>query len=147
MPCRRPPALAAVLVAGIALAAAAPLAIAADPGVPDMVGTWKLKASAIIIGGGAHHPAAEDSKPRLREFEATFQVIGQEGDRFWGALSSPTYTEDVVATFTGEGGRFIAVDSDGFWNGEVLGPGNARACYQQVDAHLHTASCGTLTRE
>ena len=74
-----------------------------------------------MTGAGAHHPAhappAADEggstwKPRLRTFGGTMRIDGQEGERFWGTLESPYYREDLVGTFTGEGGRFLMVDSD-----------------------------------
>ena len=139
------------ILAGLFLCAPA-VAFAADPAVPDMRGTWKVEAISIVTGAGNHHPAdapppAEGTKPRLRKFEATMQVTGQEGVRFWGTLTSKAYKEDVIATFTGEGERFIAVNSAGYFSGNVLASGSARYCYQQVEPTLHVAACGTMTRE
>jgi hypothetical protein len=145
----RPRRLPAIL-GGLALCATV-AARAAEPAVPDMRGAWRVEAASIVGGAGKHHPAdappAQDMRPRLRRFEATLRVTGQEGARFWGTLASAAYTEDFIATFTGEGARFVAVDSDGTYSGEVLAPGRARYCYQQVDPGLRVAACGTFTRE
>jgi hypothetical protein len=128
-------------------------ATAADTAaVPDMLGTWKVEATAIVTGAGAHHPAdapppAEDEKPRLRAFTGTLQIIGQEGERFWGTLESPPYKENLIGIFTGEDGRFLMVDSDGFHDGVVTEPGMIRYCYRQNDPNLRVAACGTITRE
>ena len=136
--------------------AAAGAALAADPAaVPDMVGTREVDTPVVVAGAGAHHPvnappAAEGGrtwKPRLRTFTGTMRVVGQEGERFWGTLESPYYREDPVGVFTGESGRFLMVDSDGFHEGEVTGPGRIRYCYRQNDLDLKVVGCGTMTKE
>lgn len=150
MLCRHP----RTALAGLALcAASAAPALAADPAAaPDMRGTWKVEGSAIVTGAGGHHPAdaeprAENTQPRLRRFDGTLRITGQEGARFWGTLASPAQTEDFIAIFTGEGGRFVGVDSDGFHDGEVVAPGSARFCYRHAVPTLHVVACTTMTRE
>src|SRR5215207_7382938 len=74
-------------LAGCILLTTALEAVAADPGAPDMKGTWRMEAKAIVAGTGAHWPAevpppAEGDKPRLGDFKGTMQVTGQEGGRF-----------------------------------------------------------------
>src|SRR3954447_16209149 len=124
--------------------------------VPDMLGRWKVVTPVIVTGAGAHHPAhappAADEggstwKPRLRTFGGTMRIDGQEGERFWGTLESPYYREDLVGTFTGEGGRFLMVDSDGFHEGVVTAPGQIRYCYRQNQPDLKVVGCGTMTKE
>ena len=145
-------ALTMALAAGLGLCAASAASFAADPAVPDLRGTWKVEGEAIVTGAGGHHPGnaepkAEGNKPRLRKFDATLTITGQEGVRFWGTLSSPAQTEDIIGTFTGDGGRFVAVDSDGYHSGEALASGSIHDCYQQADPTYHVAACWTATRE
>jgi hypothetical protein len=148
---RRPrlPAPCAGLAAGC-LVLGATGAVAATP---DMQGTWRQEATAIVTGAGGHHPAdapppAEGQKPRLRPFVGTLRVTGQEGERFWGTVESPPFKEDIIGIFTGEaGGRFLYVDTDGFAEGSVGEDGTARYCYWHVTATSRVISCGIMTRE
>lgn len=138
-------------LAGLALAGAAAFSAAATA-APDLVGTWQVETPVIVTGAGAHHPTnapppAEAGKPRLRDFAGTFTVLGQEGDRFWGTLATPYYTEDLVGVFTGEDDRFLMVDSDGFHQGRVVATGRINYCYQQNTLDLRVAGCGTMTKQ
>jgi len=134
----------------LAVAAAAWPAPAAA--APDVRGTWKLHGAAIVAGAGAHHPAdapppAEGGKPRLRTSEITLRVTGQEGARFWGTVASRSYQEDLIGIFTGEGGRFSYVDTDGVLEGTLGEDGTIRYCYRQNAPALRVISCGTGRRE
>jgi hypothetical protein len=126
---------------------------AAQDQAPDMRGRWKVEALSIVTGSGGHHPTTapplvQDDKPRLyNNFSATLQIDGQDGSRFWGTLESSAYKEPMIGTFTGEGGGFLMVDSDGFYQGDVLAPGRIRYCYQQNNLALKVAACGAITRE
>ena len=90
-------------------------ATAAAAATPDM-------RDAIVVGGAPNHPAdapppAVGTKPRLRAFAGTMRVEGQEGERFWGTIESPTASEEFIDMFTGVAGRFIRVDVDGLRTG------------------------------
>jgi hypothetical protein len=151
MPHQRLAALLAGIAAGIVLATAA-VAAAADTAAPDIRGTWRLEAKAIVLGAGQHHPAdpgerIEPGKPRLRKLAPTLRITGQEGERFWGAIESPAYKEDFVGAFTGEGRGFIGVDSDGFYQGNVGEDGVVSYCYQHTTPESRLVACGTGRRE
>ncbi len=126
---------------------------AADAAAPDMRGTWKVDGSAIVAGATPHHPAdapppAAGTKPRLRPFVGTLRVDGQEGDRFWGTgVSQTAASEDFIGSFTGEGRRFVAADSDGFFEGSVGEDGVIRYCYRHTTSASRVVSCGTARRE
>jgi hypothetical protein len=120
--------------------------------LPNLVGSWKVETPVVFTGNGAHHPTdapqtGGSGQPHLRDFTGTFTVVGQEGDRFWGTLETPYYKEDLIGVLTGEEGRFLMVDSDGFHQGRVLGPGEIRYCYQQNSPELRVAGCGKMTKQ
>jgi hypothetical protein len=138
-------------LAGSYLALTATALTAAEATAPDLRGEWKMEADAIVVGRAPHHPAdaappAEGTKPRLRAFTGTMRVVGQEGDRFWGVIDSPAASDEFVGMFTGDGGRFIRVDVDGFAEGELGGDGMIRYCYRHVTSDSRVVSCGTATR-
>jgi hypothetical protein len=127
-------------------------ASAADAAAPDLRGTWKVESSAIVVGDAPHHPAAappaaEGTKPRLRPFTGTFRIDGQEGGRFWGTTVSPATSEDFIGSFTGEGRRFVMVDTDGFFEGSLGENGVIHFCYRHTTPTSRVVSCGTATRE
>jgi hypothetical protein len=138
------------VIAALGLAAGGVASTAAA--APDVRGEWAISGKAIVVGAAPQHPAeapppAEGTKPRLREFSGTMRVEGQEGgERFWGVIESPVAPEPFVAMFTGEGGRFVRVDVDGFTEGEFGEDGTIRYCYRHVTAGLRVVSCGTATR-
>ena len=75
------------------------------------------------------------------------RVEGQEGERFWGTIESPTASEEFIGMFTGVDGQFIRVDVDGFAEGELGEDGAIRYCYRHVTPASRVASCGTAMRE
>jgi hypothetical protein len=131
------------LVLGVTAAAAAP---------PDLRGTWRVEGNSIVEGASPFHPAnappaPQGMAPRLRHVSMTLRVDGQEGERFWGVATNPDASEDFIGSFTGEAGRFLLVDVDGFMEGTVGADGTMRYCYRHVTPTSRVISCGTGTRE
>jgi hypothetical protein len=131
------------LVLGATAAAAAP---------PDLRGTWKVEGDSIVVGAAPFHPAnappvAQGTTPRLRHASLTLRVDGQEGERFWGVATNAHAGEDFIGSFTGEAGRFLLVDVDGFMEGTVGADGTMRYCYRHITPASRVISCGTGTRE
>jgi hypothetical protein len=148
MPSRRP----RMPLAGLAAACLVSGATAAAAASPDLRGTWRMEAAAIVKGAVPFHPAdapppAEGTKPRLRPFTGTLRMVGQDGARFWGVVENEFASEELIGSFTGEGGRFIMVDVDGMFEGEFLDDGMIRYCYRHVTPTSGVVSCGTMTRE
>ena len=146
----RPLAGLAAACALVPLLGAAPAA-AQQSTITDLRGTWKVQSTAIVTGEGKHHPggapAAQAGNARLRDFTGTLRIAGQEGERFWGTFESAAHREDVTGILTGEGGRFLAVDADGFYEGSVAEPGRLRYCYRHLSSTSRVVCCGTGTRE
>jgi hypothetical protein len=139
-------------LAGLAAGCLVLGATAAAAAAPDMRGTWRMEANVILEGALPHHPAdapppAEGMAPRLRRLSGTLRVEGQEGDRLWGTFATEYASEPFIGILTGEGGRFLYVDTDGFLEGTVGEDGTMRYCYRQVTPTSRVAACGTATRE
>jgi hypothetical protein len=66
--------------------AGAVTAARAQDAIPDLKGTWSGKGKSIVFGNNAHHPGSQaiSNSPRVRDFEFTFVVDGQEGRLAWG---------------------------------------------------------------
>ena len=79
----------------------------------DMKGNWSGTAKAIVEGLAAHHPAGDGSKPagsigRLDEVTFRYKIEGQDGQRFWGTLSSPNRTDPVIGVIVPTGSAFTS---------------------------------------
>ena len=119
---------------------------------PDLRGTWRVEGNGIAEGAAPFHPAnappvAQGMAPRLRHVSLTLRVDGQEGERFWGVATNADASEDFIGSFTGEAGRFLLLDVDGFMEGTVGADGTMRYCYRHVTPTSRVISCGTGTRE
>ena len=119
---------------------------------PDLRGTWRVEGNGIAEGPAPFHPAnappvAQGMAPRLRHVSLTLRVDGQEGERFWGVATNADASEDFIGSLTGEAGRFLLVDVDGFMEGTVGADGTMRYCYRHVTPTSRVISCGTGTRE
>ncbi len=114
-------------------------AAAFDDQLPDLRGRWVGKNSAIVAGSGAHWPAngGDFTKPGRFERDVILEIRGQDGRRLWGVTvlttSGQTTTEPFLAELTGEGNKtLVAVDTDGYFRGELIARDRLTACYQQA---------------
>ena len=72
----------------------------AKDAIPDLKGSWSGKGKSIVFGNNAHHPGTQTMKdaPRVRDFEFTFVVDGQDGRLLWGhSFSSAATTNEPFA--------------------------------------------------
>src|SRR5262245_37462239 len=56
-------------------------AAAQAQGIPDIKGTWSGTGRSVVFGNNPHHPGDQTvvSPPRVRDYEFTFVVDGQDG--------------------------------------------------------------------
>jgi len=139
-----------VWIVTLATLAAAPVAhctpAAAETAVPEMRGTWKGDSHSIVLGGGAHHPAAASGEPRLTSVPFTLVIDKQDGRRFSGTFSSKEHSEAVVAVLS-RAGTFFMADDDGYNAGTMLAPDRMEICYLHSTVAKRIASCTELTRQ
>ena len=114
------------------------LAGAADP-TPDVRGKWTGKTYAIVAGSGGHHPGSKGTweKPLLSEKDVVFEIVGQDGRRFWGittlAGTGEKTTEPFIGILGGKDSRtlFIA-DTDGYFDGQLMGSDTIAFTYRHA---------------
>lgn len=126
----------------------------AQNAVPDLRGTWTGKDKSIVYGNNPHHPGTQtvDSPPRVRDFEFTYVVVGQEGRLLWGHnLSKVAATnEPFAATFAADGRTIVGADTDGYFNITVASPDRMEMCYAHnalSPTKSIVAACFILTRD
>jgi hypothetical protein len=142
-------------ICGLTLAAliACP-ALAADK-IPDIKGKWVGKTHTIIAGVGLHWPSSMGTfeKPGFFEKDVTFDVTGQEGNRFWGNQiftgKGEKTEEPMIGELTGDNYRTVViVDTDGYVNGRLIGKDTFSFCYTQAGGKTESSvvSCTQVKR-
>jgi hypothetical protein len=76
-------------------------------------------------------------KPGLLEKDLVIEVVGQEGNRFWGnqtIMGNGERTEEpMIGELTGENNKTVViVDKDGYINGRLIGNDTLSFCYMQA---------------
>jgi hypothetical protein len=90
----------------------------AQDAIPDIKGTWSGKGKSIVFGNNPHHPGTQTAAnpPRVRDFEFTFVVDGQDGRLAWGhSLSTAATTNEPFGwAISADNKTIIGVDTDGY---------------------------------
>jgi hypothetical protein len=120
------------LAFALALGGAVTAARAQDM-IPDLNGTWSGKGKSIVFGNNPHHPGSQTvtSPPRVRDFEFTFVVDGQDGRLAWGhSLSTSASTNEPFAwAISADNKSIIGADTDGYYQMTVMSRDRIEMCY------------------
>ena len=135
-----------------ALVCVAPVAFAQGT-VPDLKGTWVSKGRSVVIGTNPHHPGTQtiDSPPRVREFEFTMVVEGQDGRLAWGRSSSTVANtrEPFAWAISADGRTIVGSDTDGSYYMTVQSADLVEMCYTHSGlspSKSIVATCSPMTR-
>jgi hypothetical protein len=119
-------------------------AACAQDAIPDLKGTWSGKGKSVVFGNNPHHPGSQSvtSPPRIRDYEFTFVVDGQEGRLAWGhSFSSIANTNEPFAWAISEDNQaVIGADTDGYYQLTVLAADRMEICY----AHNGLSPTGSI---
>jgi hypothetical protein len=114
---------------------------------PDMLGTWKGQADAIVLGNPIHFgDGSQVEQPRVAGFEITIAITGQEGRYIWGTISGGGATEPWLGSLWSDGSGYRAVDSNGHVDGRIISDTEIENCYTHTGETI-VASCAVLTRQ
>ncbi len=132
------------LSAGAGIAAAQPM--------PDLKGTWSGTSKTIVAGLASHHPtttAAKQAGPnRLTEVKFTAKVDGQEGNRVWGTISSPSTTDQFIGVVLPDGKRIrLVLQRGGILDGMLVNPDTIELVYTEHSGGISVAATNTWTRQ
>ena len=120
---------------------------AGQTAIPDLRGTWKGESETVVLGGAhPHHPATQPPEPRFTSTPFTLVVQQQNGRRFFGTFSSASSSEPLIAVIA-RNDRILAVGSDGFAQGSLIGSNRIELCYQHLSASVRVASCVELVKQ
>jgi hypothetical protein len=105
----------------------------AQSAVPvDLRGTWTGTSESIVRGHPPHHAAAGNMEPRLDNVPFTFTIVGQDGRRFWGTVSSPIAKEPITGVIGYDGKTIVSEDSDGLTQGTIIDPDTIELIYAHI---------------
>jgi hypothetical protein len=128
------------------IAAFAAVPAAAEPAIPNLVGTWTGQSESIVRGpGNPHHRAKAAAEPRYSSVPFTMVIDKQDGRRFSGTWSSPRSKETIIAVVSRSGAIYL-LDDDGYTYGTMLAPDRMELCYLQ-QAGARVASCTEMTKQ
>ena len=112
--------------------------------IPDLKGSWSGKGKSIVFGNNPHHPGSQTvaSPPRVRDFEFTFVVDGQDGRLAWGhSFSTAAGTNEPFAwAISSDNKSIIGADTDGYYQMTVKSSDRIEMCY----AHNGLSPSGSI---
>ena len=101
--------------------------------IPDIQGSWNGKGQSIVFGNNPHHPGTQTvtSPPRVRDFDFTFVVDGQNKRLAWGhSFSSVAATNEPFAWAIASNNKtIVGADTDGYYNMTIMGRDRMEMCY------------------
>jgi hypothetical protein len=127
---------------------------AAQPTAPifDMKGTWTGMGEAIMDGAPMFHPqGAAGEKPagayRMRDVPFTYKIVGQDGLRFWGTVSTDVVKDErLIGSLSHNGKTIYMAGKVGLLDGEVIDANTIEMCYRHVDATSALVNCKVMKR-
>lgn len=119
----------------------------ADPGIPNMVGTWTVKAvgGVLIKGGTSGSKTHHDSEFSTLNAEAV--VTKQQGRVLHGTFKSPKAAENFIAVIGLDNKSFYYADEDGVLEGKIVSKDKMEVVYRHVTPSDTAVGVGTWTRK
>lgn len=125
----------------------------AQDAIPDLKGTWSGKGQSIVFGNNPHHPGTQTltDPPRVRDFDFTCVVEGQDGRLAWGySYSSVAATHVPFAwAISANNKSIIGANTHGNFQMTVMSPDRIEACYSHTGLSLDgsiVATCYMMDR-
>ncbi len=143
------------IICGLTLCVLGAYGAGAADSIPNMKGKWVGKTHTIVAGVGLHWPSNKGTfeKPGLFEKDLAIEVVGQEGDRFWGnqrfSGNGENTEEPMIGELTGDHHKTVIItDTDGYINGRLIGDDTLSFCYTQAGGKTESSvvSCTEIKR-
>ena len=132
-------------ICGAAVMFAAPIASAQTP--PNLVGTWKGKAEAVIIGANPYRVIETPGANFGGAMEFTYVSKHQQGTCFTGELSAKV-NETIIGTLRPPEFRSgIMLDNDGEYDFTLRDAKTMDVCYRHLNLTSKAVACWTLEKQ
>lgn len=117
------------------------MAASADSKPLDLRGHWVGTSESIVRGAPPHHASQTGANPLLDNVRFDFNIIGQDGRRFWGTVSSTkSDAEPLVGVIAYDGKTIVAEDTDGTLQGTIVDADTIDGVYSHTGASTVVAA-------
>ena len=119
----------------------------ADSAIPDMVGTWAVKAEGGVLLRGSASGAKTHHFGKFSTLTAEAVVTKQQGRVFHGTFKSAKASESFIAAIGPDNKSFYYADEDGTMEGKMVNKNRVEVIYRHVTATDTVIGVGTWTRK
>jgi|LauGreDrversion4_2_1035121.scaffolds.fasta_scaffold366299_2 hypothetical protein len=114
--------------------------------IPNLVGTWKVKAEGAVVLHGENYSAKSHHAEQFTILNAEAIIQKQEGRRVIGVFKSPRYTERFAGIISVDGKNFYYIDEDGFLDGKIINKNLIEVVYRHTNKTESVVSSGTYEK-
>jgi hypothetical protein len=119
----------------------------AESGIPNLVGTWSVKAEGGVITKGGASGSKTHHSGEFSTITAEAVVTKQQGRVLHGTFTSSKATESFIAVIGMDNKSFFYSDEDGFLEGRLVNKDKINAVYRHVTPADTVVGVGTWTRK
>jgi hypothetical protein len=119
----------------------------ADANIPNLVGTWTVKAEGGVVVKGAEQGPGTHHKGLFSTLTAEAVITEQQGRVMHGTFKSPRASEKFIAVIGHDNKTFHYADQDGFIDGRIIDKDTIEIVYRHVTAADTVAAVGVWTRK
>jgi len=119
----------------------------ADTNIPNLVGTWTVKAEGGVVVKGAEQGQGTHHKGPFSTLAAEAVIAEQQGRVMHGTFKSPRASEKFIAVIGHDNKTFHYADQDGFIDGRIIDKDTIEIVYRHVTAADTVAAVGIWTRK
>ena len=119
----------------------------AESGIPNMVGTWTVKAEGGLISRNGAIGAKSHHGNDFSTINGEAVVTKQQGRVLHGIFKSPKATENFIAVIGPDNKRFYYADEDGTMEGKIVHKDKMEMIYRHVTPSDTVVGVGTWIRK
>jgi len=119
----------------------------ADSNIPNLVGTWTVKADGAVITRGNAPGAKTHHSGEFSVLTAEATVTKQQGRALHGTFKSQRATENFIAVIGTDNKSVYFADEDGFMEGKIINKNKINMIYRHVSPSDTVVAVGTWTRK
>jgi hypothetical protein len=119
----------------------------AESAVPNMVGTWTVKAEGGVLVKGNASGSKTHHSGEFSTLTAEAVVTKQQGSVLRGIFKSPKATENFIAVIGPDNKRFYYADEDGTMEGRIVSKDKMEMIYRHVTPSDTVVGIGIWTRK
>lgn len=119
----------------------------ADSTIPNLVGTWTVKAEGGILLKGSAPGSKTHHAGEFSALSAEAVVTKQQGRVLHGIFTSPKATEKFIAVIGLDNKSFYFADEDGTMDGKIMNKDKIEIVYRHVTTSDTVVAVGTWIRK